>query len=437
MKLDLSALKRSLDSTDSLKSYGTVKKVIGLVIESNGPQISLGELARIYLKDGRTILAESVGFRDNRVLFMPLGMPEGISMGDKIEALKTSAEVGVGEELLGRVVDPMGRPLDGKGDFKAAAYYPIHRDASNPMHRENIREPLSTGIRTIDSLLTCAKGQRVGVFAGSGVGKSTLLGMIARYTSADVNVLALIGERGREVREFIEKDLGPEGMARSVIVASTSDMPPLLRIKVAFTANAIAEYFSDQGHDVLLMMDSVTRFAMAQREVGLSIGEPPSSKGYTPSVFSQMPKIYERAGNFRGKGSITGFYTILVEGDDMSDPIADHSRAILDGHIVLSRDLASRNFYPAIDVLNSVSRLMNDIVDKEHNLAAGEFRDLLSTYFKAEDMINIGAYKPGANPKIDRALAKFDEFTAFMRQSVDEPDDYDNAIDRLKRLVIG
>jgi flagellum-specific ATP synthase len=438
MKIDLlAAARKNLAKTDSVRAYGTVQKVIGLVIESAGPQVSLGEMAKIHLsKGGRTIFAEAVGFRDNRVLFMPLGVADGIALGDRIEALKTRAEVPVSGEILGRVVNPLGIPMDDKGSFRAEERYPIHRDASNPMHRRNLREALSTGVRTIDALLTCAKGQRVGIFSGSGIGKSTLLGMIARYTSADVNVLGLIGERGREVREFIEKDLGPEGMARSVVVASTSDMPPLQRIKVAFTASAIAEYFADQGHDVLLLMDSVTRFAMAQREVGLSIGEPPSSKGYTPSVFSQLPHIYERAGSFENKGSITGFYTILVEGDDMADPIADHSRAILDGHIILSRDLASRNFYPAIDVLNSISRLMNDIGTKEHIEAAGKFRDLLSTYFKAEDMVNIGAYKQGANPKIDLALAKIDDFTAFLRQPVEEPSTMEEAISRLQRIAL-
>lgn len=437
MKLDFSAVRRNLEEADSLKVYGVVQKVIGLVIESAGPAVSLGELGRIHLsKTGKSILAEAVGFRDGKVLFMPLGMAEGIRMGDRIDALKSRAEVSVGKEMLGRVVDPLGFPLDDKGPFRAEAHYPIHRDSTNPMLRKGLRDVLGTGVRAIDSLLTCAKGQRIGIFSGSGVGKSTLLGMIARYTSADINVLALIGERGREVREFIERDLGPEGMARSVIVASTSDMSPLLRIKVAFTASAIAEYFADQGMDVLLMMDSVTRFAMAQREVGLSIGEPPSSKGYTPSVFSMMPQIYERAGNFEGKGSITGFYTVLVEGDDMSDPIADHSRAILDGHVILSRDLAGRNFYPAIDVLNSISRLMKDICVKDHTEAAGRFRDLLSTYFKAEDMVNIGAYKHGANPKIDQALAKIDDFTAFLRQSVDEPCSFEDAVTRLKRIAM-
>lgn len=436
MKINLSGFRKSLEETDTFRSYGIVQKVIGLIIESNGPASSLGDLAKIHLsKTGKSVYAEVVGFRDNKVLFMPYTLPEGISMGDRIENLQHRAGIDVSKDLLGRVVDPLGIPLDDEGDYKGEAFYPIHRDAYNPLKRENIREPLATGVRTIDSLLTCAKGQRIGIFAGSGVGKSTLLGMIARYTSADVNVLALIGERGREVREFIERDLGPEGMNKSVIVASTSDMSPLMRVKVAFTANAIAEYFSDQGLDVLLMMDSVTRFAMAQREVGLSVGEPPSSKGYTPSVFSMMPQIYERAGNFMGRGSITGFYTILVEGDDLTDPIADHSRAILDGHVVLSRELAARNNYPAIDVLNSVSRLMNDVADNSHKAAAAVFRDLLSTYYKAEDMVNIGAYKSGANPKIDQALSKIDDFIDFLRQAVDEPSEIENSIERLKSIV--
>jgi flagellum-specific ATP synthase len=313
--------------------------------------------------------------------------------------------------------------------------YPIHRDASNPMQREAIHEPIATGIRTIDALLTCGKGQRIGIFSGSGVGKSTILGMIARNTSADVNVLALVGERGREVKEFIENDLGEEGLARSVVVVSTSDMPPLLRIKAAFTANAIAEFFADQGKDVMLMMDSVTRFAMAQREVGLSVGEPPSSKGYTPSVFTLMPQLYERAGSFAGRGTITGFYTVLVEGDDLADPIADHSRATLDGHIILSREMASRNHFPAIDVLQSISRLMKSVATREHALAAGRFRDLMATYARAEDMINIGAYKRGANPKIDAAIDSIDDFNAFMCQEVDDRCGFDDAVAWLVRIA--
>ena len=435
MRINLSGYRDALRKADPVKSIGEVQKVVGLVIEASGPTVSLGELALVRLSDGRSFRAEAVGFRDDKVLFMPLGMAEGIRMGDRIEALRTRPEVGVGEAMLGRVVGALGEPIDGGEPFRCEKHYPIHRDASNPMQRRTISEPIATGVRTIDALLTCGKGQRIGIFSGSGVGKSTMLGMIARNTSADVNVLALVGERGREVKEFVENDLGEEGLARSVVVVSTSDMPPLLRIKAAFTANAIAEFFADQGKDVLLMMDSVTRFAMAQREVGLSVGEPPSSKGYTPSVFTLMPQLYERAGAFSGKGTITGFYTVLVEGDDLSDPIADHSRAILDGHIVLSRELASRNHYPAIDVLQSISRLMRSVASKEHSSAAGRFRDLLATYMRAEDMINIGAYKRGANPKIDDSLDHIDEFTSFMRQGVEDRCGYEDAVGRLVKIA--
>jgi flagellum-specific ATP synthase len=436
MKLDFSAYREALRRSDPVKSIGEVQKVIGLVIEASGPTVSLGELAQVRMSsNGRNLVAEAVGFRDDKVLFMPLGMADGIKMGDRIEALRTRPEVGVGREMLGRVVDALGRPIDGRGHFRCEAMYPIHRDASNPMQRRTISEPLATGVRTIDALLTCGKGQRIGIFSGSGVGKSTMLGMIARNTSAEVNVLALVGERGREVKEFIENDLGEEGLAHSVVVVSTSDMPPLLRIKAAFTANAVAEFFADQGKDVLLMMDSVTRFAMAQREVGLSVGEPPSSKGYTPSVFTLMPQLYERAGAFSGKGTITGFYTVLVEGDDLADPIADHSRAILDGHIILSRELATRNHYPAIDVLQSISRLMKVVATGDHNVAAGNFRDLLATFVRAEDMINIGAYKRGANPKIDAAIDKIDSFNTFMRQEVEDRCGLEEAVARLIKIA--
>ncbi len=436
MKLDFTGYHDALRQSDPLKSIGEVKKVIGLVIEASGPKVSLGELAKVRMSaTGGSLVTEAVGFRDNNVLFMPLGMADGIKMGDRIEALRSRPEVGVGREMLGRVVDALGRPIDGRGHFHSEAMYPIHRDASNPMQRRTISEPITTGVRTIDALLTCGKGQRIGIFSGSGVGKSTMLGMIARNTSADINVLALVGERGREVKEFIENDLGEEGLARSVVVVSTSDMPPLLRIKAAFTANAVAEFFADQGLDVLLMMDSVTRFAMAQREVGLSIGEPPSSKGYTPSVFTLMPQLYERAGAFTGRGTITGFYTVLVEGDDLTDPVADHSRAILDGHIILSRELAARNHYPAIDVLQSISRLMKTVSSKEHSFAAGRFRDLLAAYVRAEDMINIGAYKQGANPKIDEAIDKIESFNSFMRQEVDDPYSLEESVKRLTSIA--
>jgi flagellum-specific ATP synthase len=377
---------------------------------------------------------EVIGFKDKTVLSMPLGKLQGVRLGTRIVARNKPATVRVGPKLLGRVLDGLGNPIDGLGALEYEDEYPLHRDPENPLMRENIKEPLGTGVRAIDSMLTCGKGQRIGIFGGSGIGKSTLLGMMAKFTSADVNVISLVGERGRELRSFIENDLGEEGLRRSVVVVSTSDNPPLVRIRAALVATAIAEYFKDQGKEVLLVMDSVTRFAMAQREVGLSAGEPPASKGYTPSVFALLPKLLERAGNFRNKGSITGFYTVLVEGDDMNDPIADAVRSILDGHIVLGRDLATRNHYPCIDILNSVSRLFADLSDPKHKESAGKLRELLAAYKKAEDLINIGAYVKGSNPQIDRALEKIEAINGFLRQQSNEKVTYYGAVGSLNDL---
>jgi len=405
---------------DLIRTNGRVRQVIGVVIESLGPQMAVGETCRIsYRRNAAPVLAEVVGFRDNKVLIMPLGELAGIGAGSEVIAEGRPLEVSVSEALLGRVLDGLGRVMDGGPPIEMAERRPIIASPPNPLDRPRIDQPLSVGIRAIDGLLTCGKGQRVGIFAGSGVGKSTILGMIARNTSADVNVIALVGERGKEVRDFIERDLGPEGLARSVVVVASSDQPALVRIKAAFVATTIAEYFRDRGLDVTLMMDSVTRFAMAQREVGLAIGEPTTTKGYTPSVFALLPKLLERAGT-SPHGTITGIYAVLVDGDDLNEPVADAVRSILDGHIVLSRSLATANHYPAIDVLHSVSRVMPDVTDDVHQRAASSVRDLLATYREAEDLINIGAYVPGSNAKIDLAISKIESIRHFLRQDAYE-----------------
>jgi flagellum-specific ATP synthase len=435
--LNLESYFHKISELDPIKTIGTVKRAVGMVVESLGPPVSIGELCEITGKDsnGVSIPAEVVGFKDNYVISMPLYKVHGVKLGDKVVCRKKKAAIPVSASLLGRVVNAMGEPIDDKGPIDAIEEYPIQSAETNPLDRKNIEETLGTGVRTIDGLLTCGKGQRIGIFGGSGVGKSTLLGMMARYTSADVNVISLIGERGREVRGFIEKDLGEEGLKRSVVVVSTSDQPPLLRIRAALVATTIAEYFRNLGKDVLLVMDSVTRFAMAQREVGLAAGEPPSSKGYTPSVFSLLPRLFERAGNFMSGGSITGFYTVLVEGDDMNEPIADAVRSLLDGHVVLSRELAWRNHYPCIDVLASVSRLMTALVPQSYAQKAGRIREWLATYRKAEDMLNIGAYVKGSNPKIDLALRKIDAVNSFLIQRIDERVGLENAFDGVEEIT--
>ena len=426
---DLAAQVRALPKGSWM---GRVTKVVGLVVESTGPECSIGEQMLIHGTDAtgrpRDIHAEVVGFAGQRVLLMPIEETEGIRPGQWVEGLGHQSELPLAEALLGRVIDPLGRPLDGGPPIEATAHLPLQGPPPNPMHRKRIREVLSTGVRAIDGLLTLGKGQRVGIFSGSGVGKSTLLGMIARNTSAQVNVIALVGERGRELREFIENDLGPEGLRHSVVVVSTGDQSPLLRLRCAMAGTTVAEYFMRQGRDVLLMMDSVTRFAMAQREVGLSAGEPPSSRGYTPSVFALLPRLMERAGTFEGMGSITGIYTVLVEGDDMNEPISDAVRGILDGHIVLSRRLASKTHFPAIDVLPSLSRLFTALAPPEQKQLASKLRDLMATYQDAEDLIQIGAYTKGSSTSIDQAIQYQPAILSYLRQAVAESGDHRQAL---------
>ncbi len=425
-----------LNNNNSLVKKGRVSRVIGLVIESEGPKASIGELCSLKDRNGNEICkSEIVGFKENnRILSMVLGDLYNIMPNMEIEALGKSLSVNVGNSLLGRVLDGLGNPIDGKGNLGITKQRSIYANPPNPLQRKRINEPISTGVRAIDGMLTFGKGQRVGIFAGSGVGKSTLLGMIARNTDADINVIALIGERGREVKEFIEKDLGDDGLRRSIVIVATSDTPPLMRVKAALVATTIAEYFRDQGLDVMMMMDSATRLAMAQREVGLTIGEPPTTKGYTPSVFSMLQKTMERTGTAEF-GSITGLYTVLVEGDDMNEPIADAARGILDGHIVLSRKIASLGHYPAIDILESISRVRNDIINNEHKKAILSIQELMATYKSAEDLISVGAYQPGINPRTDRAVAFNDIINSFLKQSVDEPTNFDDSVNELINIA--
>ncbi len=428
-----------LSKYDSIytKSYidakGKVTRVVGLTVESIGPDASLNDVCMITSKDKTVkVRAEVIGFRDGHLLLMPYEDVNGIGIGSTVVNLKEPVQVPVGPELLGKALDGLGFPLDGSS-LSVKECYPVDAGAPDPLQRVLISEVLSLGVRAVDGLLTIGKGQRIGIFAGSGVGKSTLLGMFARNTKADINVIALIGERGREVREFIERDLGEEGMRRSVVVIATSDKPALIRKKAAKTATAIAEYFRDQGKDVLLMMDSLTRFSMAQREIGLAGGEPPVSRGYPPSVYSEMPKLLERAGN-AGKGSITGLYTVLVDGDDFNEPIADTARGILDGHVILSRDLAHKNHYPAIDVLQSISRVMSSIVDRDHKRVAGKMKMVMATYGEAEDLINIGAYRAGSNKNIDYAISKIEAVNAFLCQETDEKVSFQDTVDGLREI---
>jgi FliI/YscN family ATPase len=433
--ISLERFRARLERADPLPVTGRVIRTVGLVVESRGPRARVGEICELVGDGGTPSLPlEVVGFRENTLLTVPLGSTAGIRPGDRIVSRGRVSSIAVGPGLLGRVVDGLGRPLDGLGQVDARESYPLYPPPLNPLDRDGVVSPLGTGVRAIDGLLTCGRGQRLGLFGGSGVGKSTLLGMMARSTSADIAVIGLIGERGREVRGFLEHDLGPEGLARAVVVASTSDNPPLVRIRAAYAATAIAEYFRDQGRNVLLMMDSVTRFAMAQREIGLAAGEPPTAKGYPPSVFAMLPGLLERAGNVQGRGSITGLYTVLVDGDDTNEPIADAVRGILDGHVVLSRDLAARNHYPAIDILQSVSRTMPDVTAVEHRTKAGQVRGWLSTLRDSEDLVSVGAYVAGSTPRVDEALGKRDGVEAFLRQRVDEPSGYDESIAALLAL---
>lgn len=432
------AYRRSVEEAKTISVQGVVTQVIGMVIEGRGPGMAVGGICEIDLKNnGSSIPAEVVGFRNDRVLLMPLGEMRGIEPGSRIRLKQQSPDIKAGQKLLGRVIDGLGNQIDQKDRIEYETEYPLYAEPLNPLLRERINEPVDVGIRAINGLITIGKGQRIGIMSGSGVGKSVLMGMIARHTAADISVIALIGERGREVREFIERDLGEEGLRRSVVVVATSDQPSLIRMRGAYLATAIAEYFRDKGKDVILMMDSITRFAMSYREVGLAIGEPPTSRGYTPSVFAQLPKLLERAGTKRGGGSITGIYTVLVEGDDMNEPIADASRSIIDGHIVLSRDLANENHYPAIDVPGSISRVMRDITGENQRKNAKKLINILATYRKAEDLINIGAYVKGSNPKIDYAIKMIDKVNAYLQQEVEERVSYGESAAQLAALFAG
>lgn len=429
--LSFDKLRKIVDVSRTIRFKGYVSEIIGLIIQAQGPKAGIGEL--VYIQKGLDYIpAEVVGFKEKKTLLMPLGNMGGVVPGDLVIASGDSLRAKVGPDIIGRVLDGLGEPLDDKGDFAWEKAYPLNSEPPHPLKRKKISDPLPLGIKAIDSLLTCGNGQRMGIFSGSGVGKSTLLGMIARNSSADINVIALIGERGREVREFLENDLG-EGIKKSIVVVASSDQPALIRLKAAFLATAVAEYFRDRGAKVILMMDSVTRFAMAQREIGLAIGEPPATKGYTPSVFALLPRLLERTGTSE-KGSITGLYTVLVDGDDMNEPIADAARGILDGHIVLSRKLASTGYYPAIDVLNSVSRVMINVVKKEHNDAAHKLKEIIAVYQEAKDLIDIGAYQKGNNSKIDLAIQFIEQINDFLKQDVHEFWQYPETVEFLKKI---
>jgi len=435
VKLDAEGCISALETLRPAKVYGKVTKVVGLIAEGRGIKAPVGSVCHL-LPDGAgaPVAAEVVGFRDGACLFMPYGDMRGISPGTLIRNSSAPPLLPVGRRYLGRTIDAFGEPIDRKGPIMPRRFNPIFAEAPGPLDRPRIKDPLDVGVRAINGLITLGKGQRVGIMAGSGVGKSTLMGMIARNTKADVNVIGLVGERGREVLEFIEKDLGPEGLARSVLVVATSDQSPLIRMRAAYAATAMAEFFRDEGADVILMMDSVTRFCMAGREVGLAAGEPPTTRGYTPSVFAHLPKLLERAGKNRN-GSITGIYTVLVDGDDFTEPIADAARSILDGHLVLTRDLADQGHYPSIDVLKSISRLRSDVTPKEVMAAGKEMIRLLATYRRVEDMVNIGAYAKGSNPEIDRALEMIGPINAFLQQDVGEPSPLTDSFSRLQALM--
>ena len=414
---------------------GKIENIVGMSIEASGGRAAVGDICRIYNGDsGGQVTAEVVGFKNDHILLMPYSDMNGISAGNFVRNTGRQLTLQVGEFLRGRIINALGQPIDGKGPFEGGAPYCVGGNYINPLQRPPIRERIQFGVKAIDGMITIGKGQRIGIFAGSGVGKSTLMGMIAKNVTADINVIALVGERGREVLEFVEKDLGPEGMKRSILVVATSDQPAMLRMRCPSVATGIAEYFRDQGYDVLLMMDSLTRFAMAQREIGLAIGEPPVSRGYTPSMYAEMPKLLERSGNFP-RGSITGVYTVLVEGDDTNEPIADTVRGILDGHIVLSRQLANSNHYPAIDVSASISRLMTEIVSPEHRQLASRIRDIMSVYEKNADLVSIGAYKPGTNRKLDFAMSKIDAVNGFLTQDVNEAFSYDQCVAEMAKLL--
>jgi flagellum-specific ATP synthase len=435
-QIDFQKYHHTLRGLSPLRVHGKVTRVTGLIVEGHGPASAVGSQCLIYPRGSdHPVPAEVVGFKDSTILLMPLGEIRGIGPGSTIVGLEGGAMFRLDESILGRIIDGIGNPLDGGPPILSRQEYPLYGKPINPLNRANIDKPLALGIRSIDGLLTCGRGQRVGIFSGSGVGKSVLLGMVARNTEADVNVIALIGERGREVREFIERDLGESGLKRSVVVAATSDQPPLIRMRGAFIATTIAEYFRDLGNHVILMVDSITRFSMSQREVGLAVGEPPTTKGYTPTVFNTLPKLVERAGNPNSGGSITGLYAVLVEGDDLNDPIADAARSILDGHIVLSRDMAVQGHYPAVDVLQSVSRLMNQVVSEEHQKLATRLISSLAVYRKSEDLINIGAYVAGSNPKIDYAIKMAEPINQFLQQDVGDRIGFDQVLEELRALL--
>lgn len=421
--------------SDTTSHIGKIENIVGMAMEASGGRASIGDIAYIYNEDKKEELpVEVVGFKDDKVQLMAYDSMSGISSGSFVRNTKKRLKIPVGEFLRGRIIDAMGRPIDDLGAFESERYYYVESPKINPLERPPIDEKLEFGIKAIDGLNTIGKGQRIGIFAGSGVGKSTLLGMIAKNVKTDINVIALVGERGREVREFIEKDLGKEGLKRSILVVATSDQPAMLRMKCPLVATTIAEYFKDQGKDVLLMMDSLTRFAMAQREIGLAIGEPPVARGYTPSIYAEFPKLLERSGNFK-TGSITGVYTVLVEGDDTNEPVADTVRGILDGHIVLSRKLANENHFPAIDINASISRLMNNIVSEEHRKLASGIRDILSVYEKNADLISIGAYKRGSNQRLDVAISKIDQVNAFLMQEIRGSFTYEQSIQKMREIL--
>lgn len=433
-KIDFDKMFSALRNVQLLNCQGFVVRVSGLAIESSGPKVGLGELCHINIRSGKSVLAEVVGFNEDRLILLPLEHIEGISPGDTVTARITPRHIDLSNDILGRVLNGLGEPIDGKGPLVGTERKSLDGSSPSALTRKKITEPLALGIRSIDGLLTCGRGQRIGIFAGSGVGKSVLLGDVANSSDADVNVVALIGERGREVREFLEGDLGPEGLARSVVIIAASDSPPIQRVKAAFVAVAIAEYFRDKGKHVLFMMDSFTRFAQAQREIGLAAGEPPAAKGYCPSVFSLMPRLVERLGCSE-KGSITGILTVLVENDDLNDPVADSARSLLDGHIVLSRKLAGRGHYPAVDILNSISRLMPAVTTEEHKIAAQRLKEIYATYLDAEDLINIGAFSAGSNRRVDGAIALIDRIKEFLIQRIRDKTEFNETIKQLADIT--
>lgn len=435
IKLDANIYIKVLQECNPVLYIGKIDKIVGIIIESTGPRVNIGDLCNVYnTKGDRYIKAEVVGFKSERVLLMPFEDLNGIGPGSIVESTGDVLKIPVGDGLIGRILNGFGQPIDGLDPLSDMQYYPVSNCPSNPLNRSRISQRINFGVKAIDSMLTCGKGQRMGIFSGSGVGKSTLMGMIARNIEADVNVIALVGERGREVRDFIERDLKEEGMKKSVLITATSDQPAMMRLKCALVATTIAEYFKDQGKDVLLLMDSLTRFAMAQREIGLATGEPPVARGYTPSIYSLLPKLLERTGNF-GNGSITGIYTVLVEGDDVNEPISDTVRGILDGHIVLTRSLAMRNHYPAIDILASISRIMTEIVDEEHLDMANKIRSILSVYYSNYDLVNIGAYKSGTNKELDKALLLIDKINSVLKQGIDEKFSYQQTLDLMREVL--